>query len=159
MATTKDPFAPVSDTASTDFGSSNDTPVGWTSRATSPAEETGGLKEKVSQATSHVKSTAAEFGRSAADNIDRNLKSAAGALQSTAQTLRERGTGTGKTSQYANTAADKLDATAQYFRTHDTHDMLHEADQWTRHNPGIALGAAVAIGFFIGLSLARDRRA
>lgn len=158
MATTKDPFAPISNTASNDFGTSTDVPVGWNTNTSSAAEETGGLKEKVYQATSHVKNTAAEFGRSAADNIDRNLKSAAGALESTASTLRQRGTGTGKTAEYANTAAEKLDATARYFRTHDTSDMLREADYWTRRNPGLALGSALAIGFFIGMSLSRDRR-
>jgi ElaB/YqjD/DUF883 family membrane-anchored ribosome-binding protein len=58
----------------------------------------------------------------------------------------------------AQTAAEKLDATAQYLRTHDTNDLMSGMESWTRRNPGAALGGALAVGFLIGMSLSRDRR-
>jgi ElaB/YqjD/DUF883 family membrane-anchored ribosome-binding protein len=58
----------------------------------------------------------------------------------------------------AQTAVDKLDATAQYLRTHNTHDLMSGVESWARRNPGAALGGALAVGLFIGMSLNRDRR-
>jgi ElaB/YqjD/DUF883 family membrane-anchored ribosome-binding protein len=140
MATTHDPLAPASTT--TDYTHSGST--------------TGGLKDKVSDATSHLRNTAADFGKSAADNIDRNLKSAAGALESTASKLR-RPEGEGKVASLANTTADKLESTARYFRENDTKDMLHGVENWARRNPAAAVGSAVALGFVLGLSMTKDR--
>lgn len=139
MATTHDPLAPAS---TTDYSRSGST--------------TGGIKEKVSDATSHLKDTAADFGRSAADNIDRNLKSAAGALESTASKLR-RPEAEGKVATLANTTADKLESTARYFRENNTQDMLRGVETWARRNPSAAIGSAVAIGFVLGLSMSKDR--
>jgi len=139
MATTHDPLAPAS---TQDYSQSGST--------------TGGLKSKVSEATSHVKSTAADFGRSAAQNIDRNLRSAAGALETTAQKLRRPGS-EGTVASLANTTADKLESTAQYFRSHGTTDMISGAETWARRNPGAALASAAAVGFLLGLSLSKDR--
>jgi len=140
MATTHDPFAPAS--TSTDFSSS--------------ASTTGALQEKVSEATGHLKNTAADFGKSAADNIDRNLKSAAGALESTASKLR-RPESEGKVASLANTTADKLDSTARYFRENNTQDMIQGVEGWARRNPAAAVGSALALGFVLGLTLSRDR--
>jgi ElaB/YqjD/DUF883 family membrane-anchored ribosome-binding protein len=129
------------------------------SNGVNSAQETGGIKAKLSDATSHVKHTAADFGRSAVQNIDRNLKSAASALESTASTLRSKLPAEGgKVTGVAHTAADKLDATAQYLKTHDTHDLMVGVETWARRNPGAALGGALALGFFIGMSLNRDKR-
>lgn len=141
MATINDPLATSYNTTPTSTGTDS------------------GIKSKLSDATSHVKHTAADFGRSAVDNIDRNLKSAASALESTASTLRSKLPAEGgKISGVAQTAADKLDATAQYLKTHDSHDLMLGVESWARRNPGAALGGALAVGFFIGMSLNRDRR-
>jgi ElaB/YqjD/DUF883 family membrane-anchored ribosome-binding protein len=141
MATINDPLATSYNTTPTDTGAN------------------GGIKSKLSGATTHVKDTAADFGRSAVDNIDRNLKNAASALESTASTLRSKLPAEGgKMSGVAQTAADKLDATAQYLKTHDSHDLMVGVESWARRNPGAALGGALAVGFFIGMSLNRDRR-
>jgi len=137
MATTHDP---LSTTHGTETGSS-----------------TNDLKSKVNDATSHVKHTASEFGRSAMHNIDRNLKSAAGALESTASMIRSKAPAAGKTGGLATTAADKLDSTARYFRDHDAQQMVDGMGTWARRNPGAALGMAAGIGFLIGLTMKRDR--
>jgi len=119
-----------------------------------------GVKDKLADATSHVKNTASDFGRSAVANIDRNLKSAAGALENTASAIRSKlpADSSSRVSGVAQTAVDKLDATAQYLRTHDSHDLMSGLETWARRNPGAALGGALAVGFFIGMSLGRDRR-
>lgn len=142
MATTNDPFAANLE------------------HQDSVAHSAEGLKGKLSDATDHVKHTAADFGRSAAHNIDRNLKNAAGALENTASAIRSRlpEDRSSKLTGAAQTAVEKLDATAQYLRTHDTHDMMSGVESWARKNPAAALGGALAIGFFLGMSLTRDRR-
>jgi ElaB/YqjD/DUF883 family membrane-anchored ribosome-binding protein len=121
---------------------------------------TGGVKSKFSNATSHVKNTASDFGKSAVENIDRNLKNAAGALERSASALRSKlpHEGRGRITGAAQTAVDKMDATAQYLRTHDSHDLMMSMESWARRNPGAALGGALALGFCIGMSLNRDRR-
>jgi hypothetical protein len=58
----------------------------------------------------------------------------------------------------AYTAADKMDATARYLRTHDAGEMMHGLEHWARRNPGAALGSAVALGFLLGYSLQKDRK-
>jgi len=137
MAATHDPLAPAA--ANTQTGSS-------------------GIKDKVVDATSHLRNTASDFGRSAKENIDRNLKSAADALDSTASALRRAPNTGGKLGSVAHTTAGKLEAGAQYFRTHDSQDLIHGVESYTRRQPAIALGCAAAVGFLIGISLQRDRR-
>ena len=142
MATTHDPFAPVS------AGAGTQTDSGMKDS----------LKGKVSEATSHLRDTAGDFGRSAADNIDRNMKSAANALDSTASALRRAPNTGGKLGSMAHSTAGKLEAGAQYMRTHDTKDVLRGVETYTRRQPAVALGVAAAVGFLIGMSLQRDRR-
>lgn len=124
----------------------------------SAANTAEGVREKVADLTQQAKDKASDLGRSAADAIDRNLDTAAGKLQSTADSLRSRaGLGEDKMSQIATTAADKLDATARYFREHNTRDMVSGVEQLVRRNPGGSLCAAAALGFLLGMALKRDR--
>lgn len=134
---------------------------GETSRyANGSSHADGGIKEKLNTATSHLKSTAADFGRSAQQNIDRNLQSAANALEGASSALRSKlpQDRSGKVASVGYTAAEKIDATARYLRLHDSRDMVRGAESWARSNPGAALGGALALGFLIGLSMQRDRR-
>lgn len=118
----------------------------------------GGVKAKLSDATSHVKHTAADFGRSAKENIDRNIQNAAGALERSATALRSKlPSEGGKVTEVAQTAVNKMDATARYLRTHNSQDFMNTFETWARRNPGAALGGAMAIGLVIGMSLSRDR--
>jgi len=135
MATTQDPLTAAGNTAST-------------------------VKDKISDAASQLKNTASEYGRTAADQINRNVHSAAGALESTASKLRSQAqTGQGgRVSDIAQNAATKLDATANAMRNFDTQQMLGQAESWARQNPGLAIGGALAIGFFIGMTLRSSDR-
>lgn len=132
------------------------TPSTYTGGATGAGNE--GIRDRVSNVTNQAKEKAAEFGRQTADTIDRNLDTAASKLQSTAESLRMRaGTGSDKVSNLATNAADKLDATARYFREHHTRDMVSDFESMVRRNPGASLGAALAVGFLLGATLKRDR--
>lgn len=119
---------------------------------------TQGLRDRVSSATSQAREKAAELGRTTADKIDRNLETAAGKLHDTADALRQKaGLGNDRVSQLASTAADKLDATATYFRSTSSRDMMSGVEQSVRRNPGASLAAALAVGFLIGAAMKRDK--
>jgi ElaB/YqjD/DUF883 family membrane-anchored ribosome-binding protein len=118
-----------------------------------------GIRNRMSNVTSQFRNTAADFGRSTATTLDRNIDNAAGALQRAAETLRNRaGTGEGKVNHFANTTADKLETTARYFRDHHTQDMVKQAEDAARRRPGMAIGIALGVGFLLGMALKRDRR-
>lgn len=117
-----------------------------------------GLRQRVSGMTGHVKDTAADFGRSAAQHIDRNLDNMSGALLNAASTLRNKAPqGGGKVSDLAHTAAEKMEGTARYFQSHHTREMMTDFEHVVRRNPGASLAAAVGLGFIIGMSMRRDR--
>jgi ElaB/YqjD/DUF883 family membrane-anchored ribosome-binding protein len=116
-----------------------------------------GIKDKVSGMASQAKNTATEWGRSAASTVDKNLQSAAGALENTAHKLRERVPATGKVNELATATASKIEHTARYLREHDTSDMVAGVESVVRRNPGASLCAALAVGFLIGTALKRDR--
>jgi hypothetical protein len=116
------------------------------------------LSGRVSQATSQAKSTAMHFGRSAADNIDRTLVSAVGALRSAASSLRSRTAETSRMNGLAHTTTNKLDATAEYFQHHHAREMLSDVQHLVCRNPGASLAVALGLGYVIGMSTRRSRR-
>jgi len=116
-----------------------------------------GIKDKVTDMASQAKNTAADWGRSAATAVDKNLQSAAGALETTASALRDRVPATGKVNEIATATADKIESTARYLRDHDTSDMVAGAETLVRRNPGASLCAALAVGFLIGTAMRKDR--
>ena len=79
-----------------------------------------GIKNKVSDMASQAKNTAADWGRSAAGAVDRNLHTAAGALENTASKLRDKAPASGKVNEIATATATKIESTARYLREHDT---------------------------------------
>lgn len=123
----------------------------------SPTESGSNIKSKVSDMASQAKNTAADWGRSAAGAVDRNLNTAAGALENTASALRGHAPASGKANEFATATADKIESTARYLREHDTNDMVAGMESMVRRNPGASLCAALAVGFLIGSALRRDR--
>ena len=124
----------------------------------SPSATEGGLKQKLSDATSQVRSTAADYGRSAADNIDRNVHNAASVLNRAATSIREKaGTGDTRVGNIAQTAAQKLETTAHYFENYDTREAVQQLETAVRSRPAVSLGIAFGVGLLIGWSMKRDR--
>ncbi|MCU1237162.1 MAG: Late embryosis abundant protein [Candidatus Solibacter sp.] len=115
--------------------------------------------DKISDAASQAKNKVADLGRTAAEKIDNNRQAAAGGLQDAASTLREKADslpGGEKVSNLAHSAADKLNATAEYVREHDVNSMVADLEQLVRNNPGPALLGAAVIGFLVGRAFSNN---
>jgi len=52
--------------------------------------------------------------------------------------------------RWAEAAADEIDATAQYVRTHDAPQMLADFKQLVRRNPGAWVVGAAVVGVLMG---------
>jgi ElaB/YqjD/DUF883 family membrane-anchored ribosome-binding protein len=115
------------------------------------------VKTKVSGMAEQAKNAASDWGRSAATAVDRNLQSAAGALENTASAIRDRAPASGKVNDLATKTADRIESTARYLREHDTSDMVSGVESLVRRNPGASLAAALAVGFLIGAAMRKDR--
>jgi ElaB/YqjD/DUF883 family membrane-anchored ribosome-binding protein len=132
-------------------------PLAPTGSGTNTGSTKSAVKDKVTDMASQAKNTAADWGRSAATAVDRNLQSAAGALENTASALRDRVPATGKVNEIATATADKIEGTARYLRDHDTSDMVAGVETLVRRNPGASLAAALAVGFLIGTAMRKDK--
>ena len=56
----------------------------------------------------------------------------------------------------AHTAADKLEATADYVREHDVKDMISDVERFVKDHPSQSLIAAAAVGFLVGRAFRRE---
>src|SRR4051794_23090030 len=92
-----------------------------------------------------------DLGRNVQEKIDETRIPAAGKLQSAASALHRKADslpGGGKVTGLAHGAADKIQATADYLRRHDTSDMAADLGACVRRHPGQSLLVALAAGFF-----------
>lgn len=101
--------------------------------------------------TNDVKARAANLGSKAADSVDRARGSAADQLSSAADAV-ENGADAGATraKRAAQATANALSSGADYLRENSARDMLDDAVDVVRNNPGVALLGAVALGFIVG---------
>jgi ElaB/YqjD/DUF883 family membrane-anchored ribosome-binding protein len=128
---------------------------------TFPGESTGSagtgtaarMKEQISEAASDVKGTVTDFGRKAADRIDNSRESAAITLEKTATSIHSGGD---KLSGVAHSAADKVQATADYVRRTDLKGMAEDVQDIVKRYPGQALAAAAILGFLVARGLRRS---
>ncbi|HXJ38305.1 MAG TPA: hypothetical protein VNH18_03445, partial [Bryobacteraceae bacterium] len=103
--------------------------------------------DKVSDMASQVRAKVSDIGHAAADKIDQNRIRAASNLENAAASIQDKAdTVTG----LANSAANRLNYTADYLRVHDANDMVGHVRRIVRHNPGPALLAAAVFGFLVG---------
>jgi len=119
----------------------------------------GQVKSSFNDAKSNVTGKASELGQKAANTIDANRGSAAGSLDDAATALHDRVSslpGGEKVAHLANETADKLGATAQYVRTHDTKEMMADVEAFVKSHPGQSLIAAAVIGFLAGRAFSRN---
>ena len=119
------------------------------------------VSNKVSDAVEQTKSKLADFGTAAAGKIEQNRAAAASGIEGAAATLHQRADhlpGGEKVTNFAHSAADRLNATAGYVRQNDLNNMRNDIEDLVKKNPGPSLLAAVALGFFIGRSLKGNSR-
>ena len=117
-------------------------------------EEKNKAADAISDAANQVKEKAAQFGRTAAQKVDEGRGSTAGALQSTADSLRSGAQSSGEAlSNVANKTAEKLESTANYVRDHDFRGMMKDLEEVVKRNPTPSLCAAIGLGFLMGAAL------
>jgi ElaB/YqjD/DUF883 family membrane-anchored ribosome-binding protein len=123
------------------------------------AEKASRLADDLADRASQAKERVTDFARSTADAVDERRSTAADGFDSAASTLRDRAAGLPggqPVNRAATSAADRLETTAEYVRTHDVDSMLSDAQSLVKRNPGLALLAAAAFGFLVGRTLSRD---
>ncbi len=117
-------------------------------------EEINKAADAIGDTAAQVKEKAAHLGRSAAQKVDEGRGATAGALQSTANSLRSTAQSSGEAiSNVANRTAEKLESTANYVRDHDFRGMMKDLEEVVRRNPAPSLCAAVGLGFLMGAAL------
>jgi ElaB/YqjD/DUF883 family membrane-anchored ribosome-binding protein len=100
-----------------------------------------------------------DVARTASQTVDDGRKTAADRLGSAASAVRDRADqlpGGPKVQQFAHAAADRLNTTADYMRSHDAKGMLADVKGVVKKNPGPSLIIAAAVGFVLGRALNRD---
>jgi len=96
------------------------------------------------------------LGQTAADKVNSARPTLAGALDSAADNLRRHANGaSGGFEEGARKTAEALGTAAGYVRTHDAEQMISDAEEAARQNPGPALIIAASVGFLLGAFLRR----
>lgn len=104
------------------------------------------MKEQISEKVSDVKAKVSDFGRETVNKIDGTRETAAGALESTASSLQA---GTNRFSSAARTAADSLQASADYVRRTNLQGMAEDVKGLVKRYPAQSLAAAAIVGFLV----------
>jgi len=110
-------------------------------------------KNTFTEATEKVKEKASEFGRVSVNSIDSSRSSIANSLENAAASLENNAftlPGGEKVTSLAFNAADKLGATAEYVRRHDTKAMMGDVETFVKSHPGQSLLVAAVVGFLAG---------
>jgi ElaB/YqjD/DUF883 family membrane-anchored ribosome-binding protein len=127
---------------------------------TEPSEsKTATVSEKASDTINQAKDKVSDLGRAAADRIDDNRDAAASGLDRAASALHEKAEslpGGEKVTNFAHTAADKLNSTADYVREHDVRRMIGDVETIVKDNPGPSLLIAAALGFLVARAFSRN---
>ncbi len=120
----------------------------------SPMSSTTGNGEGISA----VKAKASAIGHKAADAVDARRDAVASGIDSAASTLREKAEslpGGERVARAAFTAADTMEAAAEYVRGQDVQAMLADVGRMVKRHPGATLLTAAAVGFLLARSLTR----
>lgn len=127
-------------------GSGSGSTGGQYGQGSSAAGTATKMKDAISDKAHEAKEKVADFGRKAVDKIDSSREAAAGSLDRTASALTQRGD---SAASAARTAADKLQATADYVRQNDVKAMMGDLEEVIKRYPGQSLAAAAAVGFLV----------
>jgi ElaB/YqjD/DUF883 family membrane-anchored ribosome-binding protein len=109
------------------------------------------LRDKVSVAAHEAKSRAADLGRRVSDTAGQARANAAVGLSNVADAIDgQADEAATRTRRAAHRTANALSSGADYIRDNSARDMMDDAIDVAKNNPGIALLGAVAIGFRVG---------
>jgi ElaB/YqjD/DUF883 family membrane-anchored ribosome-binding protein len=109
------------------------------------------VSDKVAAAANEAKSRAADLGRKVSDTADHARANAAAGLSSAADAIDDQADeGATRARRAAHRTANALSSGAGYIRDNSARDMMDDAVDMVKNNPGVALLGAVAIGFFVG---------
>lgn len=117
-----------------------------------------GVAERAGTRANDLKGSMSDMARTATQTVDDGRKTAADRLGSAASAVRDRADqlpGGPKVQQFAHAAADGLNTTADYMRSHDAKRMLADVKGVVKNNPGPSLVIAAALGFILGRSRSR----
>jgi ElaB/YqjD/DUF883 family membrane-anchored ribosome-binding protein len=117
------------------------------------ADNTNTAQRAVLDIATKAKDTAQTVAQAAAETVDQNRGTAARALMNAASTLRDGATRHGggeRVTQLAEAAADRIDATAQYVREHNTQQMMADVKQFVSRHPGASVVGAAVLGILVG---------
>jgi ElaB/YqjD/DUF883 family membrane-anchored ribosome-binding protein len=132
----------MTDKASEMAGTAKDKAADMAGTAKDKASElTGAAREKLSGTT---------------ETIDAQRDTVAGGLDSVATQLRDRAEtipGGEKTTQLAQTAADKIETASGYLRETEVSDMMTDVEGFVRSHPTESLVIALAAGFLLGRAI------
>jgi ElaB/YqjD/DUF883 family membrane-anchored ribosome-binding protein len=124
-----------------------------------PTESTSGfasgnpsnLRDKVAAAVHEANSRATDLGRKVSDTADQARANAAAGLGNAAEAIEDQADEAAtRTRRAAHRTANALSSGADYIRDNSARDMMDDAIDVAKNNPGIALLGAVAIGFLVG---------
>jgi ElaB/YqjD/DUF883 family membrane-anchored ribosome-binding protein len=119
----------------------------------------GDVGTDLSKHAAQMKDRVSDMARTAADRIDASRSTAADGLETAASTLHDQAgrlPGGEKVSEFAHAAADRLNTTADYMRTHDINRMKTDLEALVKNNPGPSLLVAAVFGFLLGRALTHD---
>ena len=103
-----------------------------------------GFNERLSAAASEAKARAADTADQARSTVAAGLSAAAGSIDDKAEK------GANRASRAAHRTANALSTSADYIRDNSVREMMDDAMDVVKNNPGAALVGAVAIGFLVG---------
>lgn len=117
------------------------------------SDVTNMAKEAVIDAATKTKDHAQSVAQTAVDTINQNRGTAARVLADAASTIHDsaaRLPGGERVTHVADTAADQIDAAAQYVRQHTTSQMTADLRHIVKRYPGTSMLIAAAVGVLVG---------
>jgi ElaB/YqjD/DUF883 family membrane-anchored ribosome-binding protein len=122
-------------------------------------DSSSSIADRAEAAAERVSDSADGMRRSAERAFDSRRKGAADSLSSAASRLNRRADdlpGVQQASRAAHKTAERLEATAEYLRTHDSKAMAGNVMDLVRKHPGKSLAIAAAVGFLAARSMRSD---
>ena len=118
-----------------------------------------GVAERAGTRAGDVRESMSDMARTASQTVEDGRKTTAERLASAASAVRDRADqlpGGPKVQQFAHAAAERMNTTADYVRSHDAKRMLSDVTSAVKKNPGPSLVIAAAVGFVLGRAFTRE---